>query len=227
MPHSNARHNLTSLQIAESFAIANDDPNASKRRHVNGKRIEPITEGERVKAVNELLREFRSQLEKLAEAKASLASQRTMNEFPPLRAATPKGAKPATAKAVKVGSEQRRQPERGKPVQVDPFLMQGIKDWGLRIFAERDPVLAVERLLGLRPPRGKRAKNTERDFQIAVEVLEARKRMSLEEKKRVSLERAAEAVAQKYELECEYVLKLYKQNRLPARAEIALRADRS
>ena len=33
--------------------------------------------------------------------------------------------------------------------------------------------------------------------------------------------------AQKYELECEYVLKLYKQNRLPARAEIALRADRS
>jgi hypothetical protein len=51
--------------------------------------------------------------------------------------------------------------------------------------------------------------------------------MSLEEKKRVSLERAAEAVAQKYELECEYVLKLYKQNRLPARAQIALRADRS
>jgi hypothetical protein len=227
MPHSNARHNLTSLQIAELFAIANDDPNASKRRHVHGKRIEPITEGERVKAVNELLREFRSQLEKLAEAKASLASQRTMNEFPPLRAATPKGAKPATAKAVKVGSEQRRQPERGKPVQVDPFLMQCIKDWGLRIFAKRDPVLALESLLGLRHPRGKRAKNTERDFQIAVEVLETRKRMSLEEKKRVSLERAAEAVAQKYELECEYVLKLYKQNRLPARAEIALRADRS
>jgi hypothetical protein len=227
MPHSNARHNLTSLQIAELFAIANDDPNASKRRHVHGKRIEPITEGERVKAVNELLREFRSQLEQLAEAKASLASQRTMNEFPPLRAATPKGAKPATAKAVKVGSEQRRQPERGKPVQVDPFLMQCIKDWGLRIFAKRDPVLALESLLGLRHPRGKRAKNTERDFQIAVEVLETRKRMSLEEKKRVSLERAAEAVAQKYELECEYVLKLYKQNRLPARAEIALRADRS
>jgi hypothetical protein len=227
MPHSNARHNLTSLQIAELFAIANDDPNASKRRHVHGKRIEPITEGERVKAVNELLRKFRSQLEQLAEAKASLASQRTMNEFPPLRAATPKGAKPATAKAVKVGSEQRRQPERGKPVQVDPFLMQGIKDWGLRIFAKRDPVLALESLLGLRHPRGKRAKNTERDFQIAVEVLETRKRMSLEEKKRVSLERAAEAVAQKYELECEYVLKLYKQNRLPARAEIALRADRS
>jgi hypothetical protein len=105
--------------------------------------------------------------------------------------------------------------------------MQGIKDWGLRIFAKRDPVLALESLLGLRHPRGKRAKNTERDFQIAVEVLETRKRMSLEEKKRVSLERAAEAVAQKYELECEYVLKLYKQNRLPARAEIALRADRS
>jgi hypothetical protein len=227
MPHSNARHNLTSLQIAELFAIANDDPNASKRRHVHGRRIEPITEGERVKAVNELLKEFRSQLEQLAEANASLASQRNMNETPPPRAATPKGAKPATAKAVKVGSEQRQQPERGKPVQVDPFLMQVIKHWGLRIFAKRDPVLAVERLLGLRHPRGKRAKNTERDFQIAVEVLEARKRMSLEEKKRVSLERAAEAVAQKYELECEYVLKLYKQNRLPARAQIALRADRS
>jgi hypothetical protein len=51
--------------------------------------------------------------------------------------------------------------------------------------------------------------------------------MSLEEKKRVNLERAAAAVAEKYRLQCEYVLKLYKQNRLAARAEIALRADRS
>jgi hypothetical protein len=133
MPRSNARHNLTSPQIAELFAIANDDPTASKRRHVHGKRIEPITEGERVKAVNELLREFRSQLEQLAGAKALLASQRTVNEFPLLRSATPKGAKPATAKAVKV--EQRRQPEHRKPVQIDLLLLQGIKDWGLRIFA--------------------------------------------------------------------------------------------
>jgi hypothetical protein len=48
MPHSNARHNLTSLQIAKLFVIANDDPKASKRRLIHGKRIKPITEGERV-----------------------------------------------------------------------------------------------------------------------------------------------------------------------------------
>jgi hypothetical protein len=95
-----------------------------------------------------------------------------MNQFPPLRAAAPKGAKPATAKAVKVGSEQWRQPERGNPVQVDPLLWQGIQVWGLRIFSKRDPVLALERLLGLRCPRGKRAKNAERNLQIAVAVRE-------------------------------------------------------
>ena len=215
MPHSNARHNLTSLRIAELFAIANDDPNASKRRHVHGKRIEPITEGERVKAVNELLREFRSQLEQLAEAKASLASQGTMNEFPPLRAATPKGAKPATAKAVKVGSEQRRQPERRKPAQVDPFLMQGIKDWGLRIFAKRDPVLALERLLGLRRPRGKRAKNTERDLQIAVAVLT---KMKLG----MSLDDAAAYVAEncRFGLGVESIAKIYNRTHRKAKSYI-------
>jgi hypothetical protein len=85
-------------------------------------------------------------------------------------------------------------------------------------------VLALKSLLGLRQPRGKRGKNAERDFQIAVAVLETRERMSLEENKRVSLERAAEAVADEYGFECMYVLKLYKRNRLDAKAEIALRA---
>jgi hypothetical protein len=120
---------------------------------------------------------------------------------------------------------QREQFANGEIDGIDPLLIQGIRDWGLRIFAEPDPSLALKTLLGLRRPRGKRTKNSERDFEMVVAVLETRERMTLEEKKRVSLERAAEAVAQEYKLECEYVLKLYKQNRLAARAQIALRAD--
>jgi hypothetical protein len=70
------------------------------------------SETERIQAVNELLDEYRSQVEQSADKKIN-----------------------------------------------DPLLWQGIKDWGLRIFAKRDPVLALERLLGLRHARGKRAKN--------------------------------------------------------------------
>jgi hypothetical protein len=51
--------------------------------------------------------------------------------------------------------------------------------------------------------------------------------MSVEENKRVSLEKAAEKVAHEYGLDCDYVMKLYKQNRLAAKAEIAFRAERS
>jgi hypothetical protein len=212
MPPSNPR--LTSLRVVELFAIANDDPNASKPRRVHGKRIEPISERERVEAVNELLREFRSQLEQLAEAKAPLASQGTVNEFV---AATPEGAKPDTAKAVIISSEQPRRPERGKPVQVDPLLLQGIKDWGYRIFSKPDPVLAVEQLLGARARRGKRPKNGARDFRIAVAVVE-------EMRSGKTLETAAVAVAPIFHLEPERIQKIYKQHRLAARAEVALRA---
>jgi hypothetical protein len=125
-------------------------------------------------------------------------------------------------------SSQLKQFANGEIDGIDPLLIHGIKDWGLRIFAERDPVLAVKALLGQRRPRGKRPKNSERHFQIALALLETRKRMRLEEKKRVSLEKAAGAVAQEYKLKSgEYVLKLYKQNQRAARAEFALRADRT
>jgi hypothetical protein len=227
MPRSSPHHNLTSPRIAELFAIANDDPNASKRRRVHGKRVKPITEGERVAAVNELLREFRLQLAQLAEAKAPLASQGTMNEFPPLLAATPKGAKPASAKAVKVGSQQPRWPKRGKPVQVDPLLRQGIQDWGLRVFSKPNPVSALEKFLGVRRPPGKRAKNADRDLQIAVDVVkEMREKTSKNRwRKRMSVEKAAEMVAPKYGLEAERIQKIYKRHRVAAQAEVALLAE--
>jgi hypothetical protein len=88
-------------------------------------------------------------------------------------------------------------------------------------------VLALKTFLGLRQPRGKRVKNAERDVEIAVAVLETKDRMSLERKKRVSLDRVAEEVAETCGLERDYVLKLYKRHRLAAKAERAFRAERS
>ena len=168
--------------IAELFAIASEDPIASKRRCVHGKRIEPITEGERVQAVSELLREFRAQI-------------------------------------VRFG--------RNEITHIDRLLEQGIKDWGLRIFAAKNPVLALEKLLGTRQKRGKRAsaKIADRDFQIAVDVVKEMREKTSEKtwRKRMGLEKAAEAVAQKYRLGAERIQKIYKRHRVAARAEVALR----
>jgi hypothetical protein len=121
---------------------------------------------------------------------------------------------------------QRQQFADGEINGIDPLLMQGIEEWGRRIFAAPDPVRALKILLGLQRPRGKRAKNAERDVERAIAVLETRERMSVEENKRVSLERAAEEVAETWGLEHDYVLKLYKRHRLAAKAERAFRAER-
>ena len=147
-------NNPSSTRIAELFAIANGNQ-------------DDASETERIQAVNELLDEYRSQLEKFADEKIE---------------------------------------------RIDPLLLQGIKDWGLRIFAKRDPVLALGRLLGLRRPRGKRAKNTERDLQIAVAVLT---KMKLG----MSLEDAAAYVAEncRFGLGVESIAKIY--NRNPSQSE--------
>jgi hypothetical protein len=126
--------------------------------------------------------------------------------------------------------------ERGDPSQgqidskeisriLSPLLVRGIKSWGLRIFAEPHPIRALEILLGVRERRGKRAKNADRDFQIAVDVVEEMTEKTSEKtwRKRMGLEKAAEAVALKYELEPERIQKIYKRHRVAARAEFALR----
>jgi hypothetical protein len=75
--------------------------------------------------------------------------------------------------------------ERGA---VHPLLMQGIEDWGRRIFADANPTLALERFLGERTKPGKRAKNRDRDLSIALAVV-------IRETRGTKVREAIEAVA--------------------------------
>jgi len=104
---------------------------------------------------------------------------------------------------------------RSEATRIDPLLVQGIKDWGFRIFLNTNPVMALETLLGAREKRGKRAKNTERDFRIAIAVF-GKMRLGL------SLERAAEAVAADYGLEPDSIIKIWKRNKIEAKAHVAM-----
>jgi hypothetical protein len=52
---------------------------------------------------------------------------------------------------------QKERFRRNEITRIDPLLVQGIEDWGLRILAAKKPVLALETLLGTRRKRGKRA----------------------------------------------------------------------
>jgi hypothetical protein len=54
---------------------------------------------------------------------------------------------------------------------IDPLLEQGIEQWGRWVFAQAKPVLALARFLGERKKPGKRAKYTERNFAIALAVI--------------------------------------------------------
>jgi hypothetical protein len=159
MPKPN---NLASIRIATLFGIANQNCNAS--------------ESDRREAINELLREFRSQMERYG---------------------------------------------RGEITHIDLLLVQGIKDWGFRIFSKENPILALEKFLGTRQRRGKRAKNTDRNFRIAVAVVE---RMQ----SGMSLEDAAEAVAYDYKpLVGDSIKKIYTRNATEAKAYVAVRALQS
>jgi hypothetical protein len=102
-----------------------------------------------------------------------------------------------------------------KTGRIDPFLVQGIEDWGRKILSKANPVMALQELLGAREKRGKRAKNTERDFGIAVAVVR-------EMSSGLSLERASEAVAANYQLEPDSVAKIYKRNHIEAKAHVAM-----
>jgi hypothetical protein len=100
---------------------------------------------------------------------------------------------------------------------IDPLLVQGVKAWAFRIFLEPDPILVLERFLGTRRPRGKRAKNTERDVSIAVTVVEKMK-------SGMTLEDASYAVAESCGLEGESVKKIYRRNHREAKAHVAMLA---
>ena len=104
---------------------------------------------------------------------------------------------------------------REEIAQIDPLLVQGIKLWGCQIFAKINPVLALEKLLGARQKRGKRAKNTDRDFQIAVAVLDKMK-------SKLSLEEASEAVASDYNLDGDSIRKIYNRNHREAKAHVQM-----
>jgi hypothetical protein len=76
---------------------------------------------------------------------------------------------------------------------VHPLVWQTVNDWGLRFSREPNPGQAWETFLGIRQRRGKRAKNAERDLQIAVAV--ARKLGASDPKRRLmKLEEACRAV---------------------------------
>jgi hypothetical protein len=158
-----------SARIAELFAIANKLLGAYEG--ASPFEIErlgaPPSESEHLEAVNELLREFRSQWEKLGRKEIS---------------------------------------------RIDPLLVQGIADWGFRIFSNPDPILALEYFLGKRQKRGKRA-NAQRNLQITLTVLEKMRAGT-------SLEHAAEAVAVDYGLKTETVIKIYTRNHVKAKAHL-------
>jgi hypothetical protein len=207
---------MPTLEIVKLFAIANENPDASKRRRIHGKRIEPITERRRVAAVRKLLREFRSQLEQLAEAQELATHQERIN-IPQLRAATPKGDTPRTSEPVQAISAQWQRAPLGSPPQIDRLLLQGIRSWGLGIFAAENPALALERLLGTRQKRGKsqRAETASRNRQITLALMDKMR-------SGMSLEKAAEALASDYRIEPESIASIYKREHKAVKAEIAM-----
>jgi hypothetical protein len=108
----------------------------------------------------------------------------------------------------------------GQRKLINPVLTQQIGVWGLQIFAAADPLEAMARFLGRKQPRGKRAKNTDRDLQIAVEV--ARKNML----EHMPLTKAIVAVGKSRHRSPERIDRIYKVHRKAARAEVALSLER-
>jgi hypothetical protein len=134
---------LPSKQIAELFAVA------------NGIRDE-TSESERREAMAKLLDEFRAECQH---------AQREMEDHQKARAATIEAA--GTLSDAQITAEV----DALEPAPViDPLLLQGLKAWAFRIFLQPNSISALERLLGIRRRPGKRAKNTDRDFWIAVAV---------------------------------------------------------
>ena len=171
---------LPPTQIAELFAVVNGHREAS--------------ESERCEAIAQLLREFRSQCEQAG---------REIDDYEKTRAAvvgTAEAAPMITAACITAELDALA-PGR----LIDPLLVQGVKAWAFQIFRQPNPIAALEKLLGIRRRRGKRAKNTERDFWIAVAVAEKMK-------SDMTLEKASYEIAEAWGLKDENVRKIYTRN---------------
>jgi hypothetical protein len=120
---------------------------------------------------------------------------------------------------------QRDRLGRGEITRVDPLLLQCIENWGYGIFSEPKSISALEQLLGAREKRGKRAKNLERDFQIAVAVAE-KMMISGTTQANATEAVALEFAAKNITLETESIEKIYKRNRIAARAHVAMIRDK-
>ena len=181
---------LPSTQIAELFAVVNGHREAS--------------ESERREALTQLLREFRSQCEQAG---------REIEDYEKKRAAVVGTAEAAPVTTAAHITAELDALAPGRPI--DPLLVQGVKAWAFQIFRRPDPIAALEKLLGIRRRRGKRAKNTERDFSIAVAVAEKMK-------SGMTLEGASCEIAKAYGLKDENVRQIYTRNCLEANASVAL-----
>jgi hypothetical protein len=106
--------------------------------------------------------------------------------------------------------------KRKERAEIDPLLLQGIKEWGLYIFAQENPEIALARFLGKKQKPGKRATNTERHRDIALAVIE-------EMDGGAKFEKAIESVATEYGLEVDTVKKIYGRWRKELRADRALK----
>jgi hypothetical protein len=116
---------------------------------------------------------------------------------------------------------------RDKRSSIDPILLQGIEDWGRRIFAEANPVVALARVLGKQKP-GKRAspERAARDISVTLAVIDLMGRGT-------TLEEASELVAADYtprkvgkrlSLKADSIRKIYIRNKTEQRARLAMNA---
>jgi hypothetical protein len=191
---------LPSIRIAELFAVANGNREAS--------------ESERREAIAQLIGEFRSQCEQAA---------REIKDHKKTRAAFIGEAEAAgtipvariTDLKITAGKITTELDALGAGPVIDPLLVQGLKAWAFRIFLQSNSISVLERLLGIRRRPGKRAKNTDRDFPIAVAV-------AAKMKSGMTLENASYEVAEKHWLQADNVSKIYTRNREAALVQVAI-----
>jgi hypothetical protein len=125
----------------------------------------------------------------------------------------------ARQKLFVIHRDQARQIEKGERDEIDRELLQWITMCLRRIAANVDPVVAMAEFLGRKRKRGKREKNTDRHFEIAVAVA---KKMMLSG---LSLEKAVFAVAEdmgEAALSFGWIEAIYKKYRRWARAHVAM-----
>jgi hypothetical protein len=104
---------------------------------------------------------------------------------------------------------------QGKRDAVSRLLQQAVTGFALRIFADPDPVSAMDHFLRGKRKRGKRAVNADRDFRIAVQVAQ---KMN----EGMSLDDAGAFVAELLKLSPERIENIYKAHAAEAKAEAAM-----